>query len=133
MSASVAQLWALTEAVEDWPTITSTMTRVTRLDDGPLAVGCRVRVKQPGQRTVVWTVTRVDPEDTFAWKARTLGMDVEATHIIRPTASGCTNTLVIDLSGRFAAVLGRVLAPVLRRGLEKENAGFATRAEQGLG
>jgi len=36
------------------------MTSVERLDDGPITLGSRARVKQPGQRPAVWTVTELE-------------------------------------------------------------------------
>lgn len=105
------------------------MTRIERLDTGPLVVGSQARVKQPGQRAAVWTVTALAPGRSFTWTARTLGIEFAGTHEVVPVGDACTNVLVLELTGRGAPVLGRLLAPVLRRAIRQENAGFKTRAE----
>ena len=56
--ASVDDVWALTIDVEALPTITPTMTSVRRLDNGPIGVGSKAVIKQPGQAERTWTVDR---------------------------------------------------------------------------
>ncbi len=129
ISAPSAVVWDLTTDVETWPTFSPTMTKVERLDTGPLALGSEARVKQPGQRAAVWTVTALEPGRSFTWTTRALGIGFAGTHEVVPVGAGCTNVLVLELTGRAAPVLGRVLGPVLRRAIRQENAGFKTRAE----
>lgn len=129
MAAAPEVVWSLTTDVESWPTMMSTVTSVERLDTGPMAVGSRARLVQPGQRPTVWTVTEVEPERLFAWEATVFGMHMVASHIIDPSPSGCRNTLVLDLSGGPTPILGRLLASRLRHVLATENAAFKHHAE----
>jgi hypothetical protein len=130
ITAPPERVWALTEDVEAWPSFSPTMTRIERLDAGPLGVGSRARIKQPAQRSAVWTVTRFEPGRAFAWQTRALAMTMVGTHEIAPSSTGCVNRLVLELSGPTARVLGTVLGPVLRSSLRRENAAFKLRAEQ---
>jgi uncharacterized membrane protein len=131
IDAPPSVVFALTTDVERWPTLTPTVTSVERLDDGPLRVGSQTRLKQPGQRPTVWTVTAIEPDRLFAWSARTFGMHLTATHLIEPTPTGTSNTLRIDLSGWSAPIVGRLGRRPLRRTLATENDGFR-RAAQSL-
>ena len=118
--------------VERWPELTPTVRSVTLLD-GPLALGARARIEQPGQRPTIWTVTAFEPGRTFSWEARTLGARMVATHLVEPTATGARNTLRLDLHGLGGRVLALVLGRTLRRVLATENAGFRAEAARRLG
>lgn len=129
IDAPVGDVWALTLDVEAWPRFTPTMTSVERLDDGPIGVGSRARVKQPMQRAAEWTVRAVDPEQRFVWGTRMFGLELVAEHRLAPAGAGCTSTLVLDVVGRGASVFGRLLGGRLRAALRQENEGFKQAAE----
>jgi uncharacterized membrane protein len=129
IEAAVETVWALTADVEAWPTMTPTITSLSRLDDGPLVPGSRARLVQPGQRPRVWTVTRVEPMACFEWGATSFGIFMTGTHLLEATPGGCRNTLLLDLSGPGAGLLGRLLGARIRRSLAAENLGFKQRAE----
>jgi uncharacterized membrane protein len=131
IAAPIERLWELTEDIEKWPSITPTMTSIVRLDSGPLHVGSTARVKQPRQRARVWTVTRFEPNNTFAWRSRILGMPVTGTHaMVSRGDGGSTNTLTIEMTGAISRLMGPLLSSTLRRALALENAGFKQRAER---
>jgi uncharacterized protein YndB with AHSA1/START domain len=129
--APIERVWSLIEDVEAWPTITPTMTTVERLDDGPLRAGSRARVVQPRQRPATWRVRSVEPPHTFVWEATTSGMQLVAGHHLGEVEGGTRNLLVLDALGGGGAVVGRAVAPLLRRALATENDGFR-RAAEGL-
>ncbi len=108
------------------------MTRIERLDGGPLAVGSATRVKQPGQRSTVWTVTTIDPPFYFEWRAKVFGTTMTAAHRLGETESGCRQTLSVDLAGTGSAVLARVLGRQIAKSLATENVAFKGQAERDL-
>ena len=121
-------VWALTLDVEQWPDLTPTMTEITRLDDGPLAVGSQARVKQPAQRARVWTVTRLEPNH-YEWDAAMGLIRMRGGHHITPTDTGCTNRLTLDLEGFGSGLFGLVAKRTLAKALQTENEGFKAAAE----
>lgn len=129
IEAPVDVVWALTEDVERWPDITPTMTSVERLDDGPLAVGSQARIKQPGQGSRVWTVTRFEPGRLFAWSTKALGTHMEGSHHLSEEDGVCVNRLVLELTGGTAGIVGRLLGGQLRKAIATENEGFKAAAE----
>jgi uncharacterized membrane protein len=129
IAAPVERLWALTERVQDWPTFSPTMTSVVPEGDGPLAVGALVKIKQPGQRSKVWTVTQLVPGEVFAWETKLLGSTVAGIHEVRPSPAGCTNHIAVQMTGGTSRVVGTLLGPMIRRALRQENAGFKAQAE----
>jgi uncharacterized membrane protein len=130
IDAPVAVVWRLTTDVEGWPAISPTITTVERLDDGPLRVGSRARIKQPGQPTAVWTVTEFEPDAGFSWRTVRPGLVLTGTHRVTAEPKGCRNTLHLDASGPLSRPLGLLLGGVFRKVLRTENAGFKAAAER---
>jgi uncharacterized membrane protein len=131
IQAEIEQVWALTLDVERWPLLTPTITEVVLLDDGPLAVGSRARVTQPRQRPSVWTVSRLEPGSTFEWWTKVGPITMTGGHHLRPDGRGCVNLLTLDISGRGASLVGRLVGRHIGESIERENRGFQLAAEEG--
>ncbi len=129
IEAEVDEVWALTVDVERWPELTPTMTRVERLDDGPLAVGSRARITQPGQRPAVWTVSRLEPGVAFEWWTKVGPVTMTGGHQLRPDGRGCVNLLTLDITGRGSRLVGRLVGRRIGDAIERENRGFKAAAE----
>lgn len=128
IDAPVERVWAHTVDVEALPQLTPTMTAVERLDDGPLAVGCRTRISQPGMRPKVWTVRHLDPPRELVWDTRVATVTITARHRLERLDGGTRNTLELELDGVGSGLLGRLLRRRLLDALATENAGFAEAA-----
>jgi hypothetical protein len=127
--APLYRVWSLVEDLEAWPSITPTMTSVTRLDDGPLREGSRARVVQPRQRPATWQVRAVEPPHAFVWETTTAGMRMVAGHHLDEVDGGTRARLVLDVAGPAGPVLGRAVSPLMGRALATENDGFRRTAE----
>ena len=131
INAAIDRVWQLTLDVESWPEHTPTMASVEKLDSSPLEVGSRARVKQPGQRSRVWTVTRLEPGEIFAWQTRAFGATMTGSHLIAAHGTGTMQTLRIDIEGALSPVVGAILRRSIRKAICTENQGFKAAAEQG--
>jgi len=129
IAASVRRVWELTADIESWPEFTTTITTIERLDTAPLQVGSAARVKQPGQRARVWTITAIDPEQRFVWSTGLLGTTVTAAHILRESEAGTANTLSVDIEGKLSRLIGTLVRRPIASALETENDGFKAAAE----
>lgn len=129
IAAPVDRVWALTLDVERLPTITPTITSVERLDEGPIAVGSRMRLRQPGLPPREWTVEAVDAPHRFVWATRLLGVRMVAIHDLVETTDGhCELTLRLRFEGRGSTLLGAVSRRSIAESLTTENAGFTAAA-----
>jgi uncharacterized protein YndB with AHSA1/START domain len=126
IDAPVERVWALTVDLDRLPAITPTVTAVERLDDGPVTVGSRARLRQPGLPPRIWTVEVVDEPRRFAWATRLLGVRMVGVHDL--TAIGedrCELTLRVLLEGRGSGLLAKLGGHSIARSLAAENLGFA--------
>jgi carbon monoxide dehydrogenase subunit G len=128
VDAPVELIWRLTTQVDDWPTFLPTVQRLKRLDAGELRVGSAARIKQPGQVSAVWTVTRLEPPREFAWETSRMGLRMTGRHLLERAGAGTRMTLVLEVTGRAAGVVSTLFGGMMRSSLRRESAGFARRA-----
>ncbi|BBU20262.1 SRPBCC family protein [Mycobacterium xenopi] len=129
VDALAERVWQLLVDVENWPTWTASMREITRLDDGPLAVGSRARVVQPKGRPTVWTVTELEPMRTFTWVAKQPGLTLEAVHRIDGTGQQVRTTLEFIGTGPLAWLGSLLAGSRVRAYLDMESAGLKRAAE----
>ncbi len=123
-------VWAILMDVERWPTWTESMTRVDRFDHSPLAVGSRVKIKQPKLPAVVWKVTELEPGRAFVWKSRAPGMTSVGEHRIYGDDAPVRVTLSISQTGLVARLFSLFSASMTRRYVETEAQGLKARVER---
>ena len=115
--------------VERWPEWAPTVTSVRRLDDGPLAVGSRVRVEQPRIPPTAYVVTELEPSRSFTWVATGPGVRTTARHRLKDLGGGTRVTLAVEQAGPVGAVMGRFYRRLTDRYLTAEAEGIKARSE----
>ena len=133
VSAPPDRVWSVLADVERWPEWTASMASVRHLDPAGLAVGARVRIKQPKLPPLIWRVTALEPGRSFDWITSSPGAVTVARHRIEPRVGGSVVTLSVAQTGLLGAVMGRLLAKLSRRYVEMEALGLKKRAEAGAG
>lgn len=134
IAAPAEVVWAVWVDVERWPEWSESVSRVRRLDEGPLAVGSRTRLEQPRLRPAVWQVTELDPEHGFVWTATNGGVTTVASHRIVPIAPNRVRVeLAIAHSGLLAPLVGWLTSSLTRRYLHLEAEGLKRRCESRVG
>ena len=128
IAAPPERVWAVIADVERWPEWTPTVTRLERLDRGPLAVGSRARIRQPKLLPAVWQVTEIVDGRTFTWVTRSPGVRVTATHGVEPIATGTRARLSLRFSGLFGPLVARLTRGLNQRYLALEANGLSERS-----
>jgi hypothetical protein len=105
------------------------MTAVERIDDVPLRIGSKVRIKQPRLPSTVWTVTGYVEGKEFTWDAKAPGATTRASHILTSEGGSTSVALRIDVTGPMAGVLWRMSENITRRYVQMEAEGLARAAE----
>lgn len=136
IAAAPERVWAVMTDVERWPEWTPSMTRVERLEPGPLRLGCRTRVEQPQLRPAIFTVTELTElpaRRSFTWRMTGPGVVGVATHLVEPSGTGARATLSVTFSGLLGRLVARLYRALTERYLALEAQGLKRRSESGTG
>jgi uncharacterized membrane protein len=120
IDAPAQRVWEVLFDVGRWPEWTPTIDSVERLDDGPLQVGSRAKVRQPKLPQASWQVTEVVDGRSFTWEAKGPGMRTIARHQVVPDATGSTVTLSIEQTGPLGALATLLWRRLTQRYIELE-------------
>ncbi|MGA7243521.1 MAG: SRPBCC family protein [Terracidiphilus sp.] len=130
IQASPARVWSVLLDVEHWPEWTTSVTKVHRMDIGPLTLGSRTRVWQPKLAPAVWCVTSLDQKRRiFAWTTRNLGVKIVARHQVDAIGNFSRVTLSLHYSGVLGAILARIYRDLNRDYLSREAGGLRAYCE----
>jgi carbon monoxide dehydrogenase subunit G len=129
IDAPADAVWRVLADVERWPEWTPTITKIERLDSGPLGVGSRVRIVQPKLRPGAWTVEDWVPGEGFTWVLRSPGVRVVAGHSIRPEGRGCSVELRVRYEGILGGIVRRLYSGLTEKYMKQEAEGLRVRSE----
>jgi hypothetical protein len=131
IDASAEDIWGVLVDVERWPEWTPSVTRLEKLDAGPLRPGQRVRIEQPKLPKLTWRVTDVTHEQSFTWSTESLGLRTVGRHEVVETPSGREIRLTVDQRGALAPLVHLLTGRRTRRYMEQEAEGLKRRSEAG--
>ncbi|HEX6973576.1 MAG TPA: SRPBCC family protein [Vicinamibacterales bacterium] len=123
-------VWEVMSDVERWHEWTASITRVERLDGGPMGIGSRAKVRQPKLPVAFWKVNDWQPNVGFSWVNRAPGLRVTGKHYVAAIPGGSRATLGLHMEGLFAPVLAWLTAGITERYIAMEAAGLKTRSEE---
>lgn len=127
--APAATVWKVMEGVELWPGWTSTITRITKVGDGPLRRGIRLVIEQPKLPKATWTVSSLVPGRGFSMRKGNLFLRVVADHQIRQRGQNCDVTLSLEFSGWFGNIVARKYKDMMEAYLSIEASGLKRKSE----
>lgn len=118
--------------VEHWPDWTKSVTSVERLDQGPLRVGSRARIRQPRLPVAVWEVTDFVPGESFTWIARGPGILTTGRHVVIPSGGEghVKVTASLEQAGLLGPLVGLLTKRLTDRYLQTEVSGLKARCER---
>ncbi len=130
VAAPADRVWAVMRDVERWPEWTASVSSVRVVGGGPIAVGSRVRIRQPKLPPAEWTVTDIIENRGFTWVNRAPGSRIAGHHYIDPEGSGVRVTLGLDYEGPVARLVALLTRRLTEEYVEMEGQGLKARAEQ---
>lgn len=128
--ASAHDIWPVLSDVESWPALLPTFDKVTRLHaDGPVGVGAKFEVRQPGLPKAVYQITEWQPTTLFTWESPAPGVRSTASHRLEETPEGTRIVLTMTWSGPLAWLARKLYGSKARRFMTQEAEGIARAAE----
>jgi carbon monoxide dehydrogenase subunit G len=130
--ATPAEVWTHMSALDRWAEMLPTVDSIERVrPPGPIGVGTRFLVRQPGLPAAEYEVVDWRPDAGFTWVAAGFGMRAEASHELKASGDGTRLALAIEWSGPTGWVAKVFFAGKARRYIAAEAAAFAALAERG--
>lgn len=129
IAALPERVWDVVVDVERWPEWIPTVDSVERLDEGPLALGSRTRLKQPRLSPAVWVVTELTKGSSYTWESKAPGVTVVAAHDVEPHPDGTRLTLALTVSGPLSWLGWLMTKSLTRRYVETEAASIKAACE----
>jgi uncharacterized membrane protein len=130
VEASIDSVWEVHRHIEQWPALTPSMESAERLDDGPLAISSRARIKQPRLPVAEWTVTTFEPPHRLTWESTKFGVHTSASHHLAERANGGTSlTLEVEMTGIMARLMWPFIRGMSLKSIQQEAAGFKAHCE----
>jgi uncharacterized protein YndB with AHSA1/START domain len=129
VAAAPDRVWTVMSDTDRWPEWTPSVTKITKLDDGPYVVGSRAIIRQPGFPPAFWRVTAIEPGRSFTWVSPGPGFKMFAHHWVEATPTGSKVTLSLDLQGLLGGLFGRLTKGITERYLKMEATGLKARSE----
>jgi hypothetical protein len=127
--AGTEELWALLADLDHWAVMLPTMQQVTRIGDGPVGVGARFEVRQPGLPKAVYEITHWEPGRAFIWVSSAAGVRTTVSHRLEPESDRTALVLGIEWSGPLAWLARLAAGAKARRMVEQEAETFVRLAE----
>jgi uncharacterized membrane protein len=131
INAGSHRVWKVLADVARWPQWLPTVTRVVPLDGESIVVGARYRVEQPKLKPAVWTVTEVQDQRRFVWKADLPGIRMVAEHTIVEKAPEVSEVVLsFSFGGLLGGIMGRMLRSIVTGYLAQEAAALKHAVER---
>lgn len=130
INAPAQRVWDVMRDIERWHEWTASVSSIERLDAGPLAVGSRVRIRQPRLSPALFVVTALDEGRGFTWETSSPGVRAVADHWIEGITDGSRVTLSLCFSGMLGPLMAFFMRNLINRYMEMEAAGLKQRSEK---
>jgi carbon monoxide dehydrogenase subunit G len=106
IDATQQRVWDVLTDIEAWPQRIETVDVVELLTPAPIAVGSRVRLKQPKLPEGIWDVTVWDAPSSFEWTQKMTGATSVAGHRVEDLGEGRARlTLTLEMRGPLIPIV----------------------------
>ena len=130
VDAPQQRVWDVLSDIAAWPQRIATVDTVEVLNNPPVGLGSRVRLKQPKLPEGTWDITRWDPPSYFEWRQKTSGITSTAGHRVEAISEGRARlTLTLEMKGLLVVMVRLFYKGLTNRYMMMEAEGMKRAAE----
>jgi carbon monoxide dehydrogenase subunit G len=130
IDAQQQRVWDVLSDLEAWPQRIETVDTVELLTPPPVAIGTRVRLKQPKLGEGTWEVTVWDAPSYFEYRQESSGVAIVAGHGVAALEEGRSRlTLTLQMRGLLVPVVALFYRGLTNRYMTIEAQGMKRAAE----
>jgi hypothetical protein len=130
IAAPQQRVWDVLSDLVAWPGRIETVDVVEIMTAGPIAMGSRVRLKQPKLPEGIWDVTAWDAPTWFEWRQKASGVTSVAGHRVTAlSADRSALSLSLEMRGLLVPLVGRLSKGMIDRYMTTEARGIKHAAE----
>jgi uncharacterized membrane protein len=130
IDAPQQRVWDVLSDLEAWPRRIETVESIERLNNGPIGLGSRMRLKQPKLPEGVWDITQWDPPSYFEWRQKTSGITSTAGHRVDALGEARARlTLTLDMRGLLVPLVALFYKGLTNHYMAREAEGMKRAAE----
>ena len=130
IEAPAQRVWEVMADVERWAEWTRSISSIRFLEQPPMRVGGKLRIRQPKLPPAVWEVVTLEPGRGFVWKAGGPGIHSLGSHYVEPLDNDRSRaTLRLEQRGPVANLLQPFVEGMSRNYVEMEIQGLKRRSE----
>jgi carbon monoxide dehydrogenase subunit G len=134
IDARQQRVWDVLSDLEAWPRRIETVDVVELLTPPPVAIGSRVRLKQPKLPEGTWDVTVWDPPSSFEFRTKSGGVTTVAGHRVEALEERRSRLiLTLEMRGLLVPIFGRLYNDLTNRYMTIEAEGMKRAAESASG
>jgi carbon monoxide dehydrogenase subunit G len=132
VDAPPQRMWDVLTDFEAWPQRIETVDEAEVLTTPPVAIGTRVRLRQPKLPEAIYEVITWDPPSSFELRSKSSGVTTVAGHRVDALDDGRARlTLTLEMSGLLAQVFGRMFKGLTTDYMSAEARDLKRAAESG--
>jgi carbon monoxide dehydrogenase subunit G len=121
IGAGQQRVWEVLTDIEKWAQRVETVDISELITPGHLAMGSRIRLKQPKVPEGIWGITVWEPPEYFELNQRSGGVTSVAGHRVESSGEGNSRlTLSVDMQGWLVPIIGLLSKNMTARYLTSE-------------
>ena len=130
INADPKHIFSVWTDIENWKLWTSSIKRITIINDIKFCKGTKARIVQPKLLPGVWEITEIEKDKYFIWVSESIGLKMTGKHIIEKKNNITNVESTIIYEGIFAKLLYRLTSSLTSQYLTMEINGLKDQCEK---